>query len=263
MAHARINAVAGAKWDDFAVRAGSVAILAPLALLALWLGGAAWVLLILVALAGLGDEWARLAGLRRFTPGWAVLAVGLAAAPILGISLGWVVGVLALALLAAFELRSGWFAACGVPYAGIAGLSLIWLRWQPQGLMITAFLVVVIWATDIGAYVVGRVLGGVRLAPRISPGKTVSGSLGGLLFGGAAGVLLAGTWRVLPAALLLSLCAQGGDLLESAVKRKLGVKDSGRTIPGHGGLFDRLDGFLVATPVAVLLVLGVAGIMPV
>jgi phosphatidate cytidylyltransferase len=121
------------------------------------------------------------------------------------------------------------------------------------------FLVAVIWATDIGAYLAGRLLGGAKLAPRISPGKTWSGSLGGLVLAMLAGPLLAGgsgfSLRALAAALLLSLCAQAGDLLESAIKRKLGVKDSGRTIPGHGGLFDRLDGFLAAAPVAVILAL--------
>jgi phosphatidate cytidylyltransferase len=159
----------------------------------------------------------------------------------------------------------------GIPYIGIGGFSLLWLRLQPaEGLSATLFLVAVIWSTDIGAYLAGRFIGGAKLAPRISPGKTWSGSLGGLVIGGIVGALMAhfADWGIalaaLFAALLLSLCAQAGDLLESAIKRKLGVKDSGRTIPGHGGLFDRLDGFLAAAPVAVILaVLMHHGVMPI
>jgi phosphatidate cytidylyltransferase len=129
------------------------------------------------------------------------------------------------------------------------------------------FLVVVVWATDVGAYLVGRVIGGVKLAPKISPGKTWSGSAGGLLIGAFTGALMTrgihgiDWWAVIPAG-LLSFFAQAGDLLESAVKRRLGVKDSGATIPGHGGLFDRLDGFLAAAPLAALLALYAQGGLP-
>ncbi len=152
----------------------------------------------------------------------------------------------------------GRFAAAGVPYAGLGGICLVWLRHRPEaGLIDTGFLILVIWGTDIGAYLVGRLLGGAKLAPRISPGKTWSGAAGGLVLGAACGAGLAAVTRDAPghafvAGLLLSFVAQAGDLLESAIKRKLGVKDSGRTIPGHGGLFDRLDGFLTAAPLAVL-----------
>jgi len=174
--------------------------------------------------------------------------------------------ILAMAAIAAFFF--GPFAAAGIPYAGIGGISLLWLRLQPDcGLTDTLFLVAVIWSTDIGAYVVGRIVGGPKMAPRISPGKTWSGAAGGFCAAGLAGALLAGSLHgldpaALPAAFALSIFAQAGDLLESAIKRKLGVKDSGRTIPGHGGLFDRLDGFLAAAPVAAILALGVHGGLP-
>jgi phosphatidate cytidylyltransferase len=247
------------RWSDFGVRLASAAILAPLVLLALWRGGAAWQALVLVGMIGLAAEWTRLAGLQRSN---IALFVALLTAWLLVLGLGWVAGLAALALFTLVTgWRFGWFAAAGIPYIGVGGFSLLWLRFQPvDGLHHSIFLVVVVWGTDIGAYLAGRVFGGAKLAPRISPGKTWSGSAGGLLTGGLAGAALAagGHGIVLPAllaALLLSVCAQAGDLLESAIKRKLGVKDSGRTIPGHGGLFDRLDGFLAAAPVAAVLVL--------
>lgn len=252
----------GGKWSDFGIRLASTAILAPIALIALWRGGLAWQALVLLGMLGLASEWTRLAGLTR---GNIVLYVGVFVCWLLAALLGWTACLAALAL---FTLVTAWrfgsFAALGLPYIGIGGFSLLWLRLGPaDGLQATLFLVVVIWSTDIGAYLAGRLFGGAKLAPRISPGKTWSGSLGGLLIGGLAGaglmVYLNGAAGVavaaLRAALLLSLFAQAGDLLESAIKRKLGVKDSGRTIPGHGGLFDRLDGFLAAAPVAVILAL--------
>jgi phosphatidate cytidylyltransferase len=249
----------GGKWSDFGVRLVSAIILAPIALGALWRGGVAWQMLVAVAMVGLAGEWTRLAGLRRSN---IVLFAAIIVSLVLAMLLGWVAGGLALLLFTLVTAwRFGWFAGVGIPYIGIGGFSLLWLRLQPVGgLHDTLFLVAVIWATDIGAYLAGRLLGGAKLAPRISPGKTWSGSVGGLVIAGVAGMLLASRWHgvsllALGAALLLSLCAQAGDLLESAIKRKLGVKDSGRTIPGHGGLFDRLDGFLAAAPVAVILAL--------
>ncbi|OYV44516.1 MAG: hypothetical protein B7Z75_02545 [Acidocella sp. 20-57-95] len=257
------------RWSDFWVRLASAAVLGPLALLALWHGGSAWAFLIAVALFGLGTEWARLAGLPRFTGRAMLLPCGLLAVEMVALTGGFQAGFVALLVLALIAWRlDGRFAAVGVPYAGIGGLSLLWLRLQPMhGLQDTLFLVVVIWSTDVGAYLVGRVIGGARLAPRISPGKTWSGSIGGLLIGGVAGAMLAGgpnaiDWWALGPACGLSIFGQAGDLLESAVKRHLGVKDSGHTIPGHGGLFDRVDGFLAAAPLAALLALLLHGGVP-
>jgi phosphatidate cytidylyltransferase len=128
------------------------------------------------------------------------------------------------------------------------------MRNAPAGFRNVLFLVFVVWGTDIGAYLIGRLIGGPRLAPRISPGKTWSGALGGLaaaaLAGAGAGYEHPFAAAVL--ALLLSVIAQAGDLLESALKRHFGVKDSGTLIPGHGGLLDRLDGVLTAAPAALL-----------
>jgi phosphatidate cytidylyltransferase len=124
------------------------------------------------------------------------------------------------------------------------------------------FLLLIVWAGDIGAYLVGRWVGGPRLAPRISPGKTWSGAIGGLAAAVAVGLIAAHllwqpttVWPAAAIASVLGVVAQAGDLLESFVKRRLAVKDSGHLIPGHGGLFDRLDGVLAAAPAAALLAL--------
>jgi phosphatidate cytidylyltransferase len=150
----------------------------------------------------------------------------------------------------------------GAAYLASPGLALIWLRGLPQvGLQVVIWLLAVVWATDIVAYLVGRAVGGPRLAPHISPGKTWSGLCGGVVAAALAGTVTAGVTgseRLLHAAGLgglLAIVAQIGDLIESALKRRAGVKDSGSLIPGHGGVLDRLDGLMLAAPVLALLAL--------
>ena len=144
--------------------------------------------------------------------------------------------------------------AGGFVYALVPAVALLWLRERDlQGLDLLLWVFIVTWATDIGAYFVGRAFGKKKLAPSISPNKTVAGLYGGI----AAATLLAGAWVYLrdlnPALYILApvfaAAAQGGDLFESWLKRRAGVKDSGHWLPGHGGLLDRLDGLV---PVAVL-----------
>jgi phosphatidate cytidylyltransferase len=154
--------------------------------------------------------------------------------------------------------------ACGALYIGIPIVALLWLRNDPAYGMVTVFwLLAVVWATDTGALFVGRAVGGPKLAPSISPNKTWSGFFGGI----AAAIvvsMVAALWYgapvapVLLAGAVLSIVSQLGDLLESRVKRYLNVKDSGGIIPGHGGLFDRVDGLLAAAP-ALAIVYVVAG----
>ena len=249
------------RWSDFRTRAASALVLGPVALFCVLYGGFAWAALLLAAMAGLGWEWGTLARLERpYLTGVALALVW--AAEVFGGPAAGLSAMLIMWLGVSFSF--GRFAGYCVPYAGLCGIALIWLRQRPTGLEDTIFLVLVVWATDIGAYLAGRLLGGPKLAPRISPGKTWAGSIGGLLIAAVCGALLAWVMQsslltAFAAGAVLSLCAQAGDLLESAIKRKLGVKDSGRTIPGHGGLFDRLDGFLAAAPVAAVLALCVQG----
>ena len=210
------------RWADLSTRVLSAIVLGPVALICVWVGGIAFAVIVAAAMAGLVVEWLVLC--RR--SGWAPLR------PV------------------------------GLAYIGLAGAALLWLRHDPgAGRADVVFLLLVVWAGDIGAYLIGRWIGGPRLAPHISPGKTWSGALGGLLAAVATGLLAAhvlsdaATWRAVVIAAALGVVAQAGDLLESFVKRRLEVKDSGQLIPGHGGLFDRLDGVLAAAPVAALLAL--------
>jgi len=246
-------------------------VLAPLGLGCLWFGGAAWLALVAVAAGGLAVEWVHLCGRRVLAPaGIAVpLAVLVAGGTAAVIAPGLALLVLAMASVLVWLLALGFGAsaplrlAAGVLYVGPAAIALVWLRADPSaGLANTLFLLLIVWASDIGAYAAGRLFGGKLLAPAISPAKTWSGAAGGLLAAVLTGLLLA--WSLLgppvgvrPALVAagLGVVAQVGDLLESAIKRRFGVKDSSRLIPGHGGLLDRLDGVLTAAPVAALLAL--------
>ena len=210
------------RWADLSKRVLSALVLAPIALVCVWVGGAAFTVIVAAVMLGLAVEWL---GLCR---------------------------------------RSGCAPLCpaGLAYVAVAGAAMLWLRDDPvAGRADVLFLLLVVWAGDIGAYLIGRWIGGPRLAPHISPGKTWSGAVGGLLAAVAAGLVAAhvlsdaATWRVVVIAAALGIVAQAGDLLESFVKRRLAVKDSGHLIPGHGGLFDRLDGVLAAAPVAAVLAL--------
>ena len=155
------------------------------------------------------------------------------------------------------RIARGWGAAWylgGFVYALVPALALLWVRERDvHGLDLLLWVFIVTWSTDIGAYFVGRRFGRRKLAPTISPGKTVEGLYGGI----AAATLLAGAWALatrlgvalLALAPVLAIAAQAGDLFESGMKRRAGVKDSGSWLPGHGGILDRLDGLV---PVAVL-----------
>jgi phosphatidate cytidylyltransferase len=153
-----------------------------------------------------------------------------------------------------------------VPYAGAMALAPIVLRSDAEfGFLAMIFVFAVVWVTDIAAYFVGRAVGGPKLAPRLSPNKTWSGSIGGVAGAVLAAVLVVHFGGVggMPAAIVvaiaLSSVAQIGDLAESAIKRRFGVKDASSLIPGHGGLMDRLDGFVAAAVLACLVGLAHGG----
>ena len=149
--------------------------------------------------------------------------------------------------------------AGGVVYCGLPVLALVVLRREEAGLVLALWTLALVWATDIGGYFAGRTIGGPKLAPRISPSKTWAGLIGGVALATALGAVLhvhAGLpFRLAAATPLLAALAQLGDLFESILKRRAGVKDSGHLLPGHGGILDRLDGLVPVAPVAALLVL--------
>lgn len=157
----------------------------------------------------------------------------------------------------------------GVLYCTLPLVLLLEVRYAAQGGWLICFLLLTIWATDVGAFFVGRRWGCRKLAPHISPGKTYAGFWGGMVLasvvGGGLAYSISLPYGWLEATLLgavLSVVGQVGDLAESLIKREAGVKDSGQLIPGHGGLLDRLDSLLFATPVYYLL-LWSAGLIPV
>jgi phosphatidate cytidylyltransferase len=254
-----------------ALRVLSAVAMIPVTLGLVVLGGWPFACLVALAVVLMAIEWRQLT-LACFNG----VGGGLAAASAAGLGLVVVVltatGLPAEALLAllagavgaglvAWRLRAPpvWI-GLGAAYLAIPALALIWLRGLPQfGLQIVVWLLVVVRTTDILAYLVGRSVGGPRLAPSISPGKTWSGLCGGVLAAALAGAVtagLTGSERLLQAAGLgglLAIVAQIGDLIESMLKRRAGIKDSGSLIPGHGGVLDRLDGLILAAPVLALL----------
>jgi phosphatidate cytidylyltransferase len=258
---------------NFWQRVASAAVLVPAALASTKICGMLFHVVCAIAAAAILWEWTSLvlrsADAKILAPGLIALlaATGLAGASEPGAAVAMIAvgAVLAGGFIAASPSRdSGPTAAAwaggGVVYAGVALLSPVLLRNDAAlGLSALLFLFAIVWATDVLAYLVGRAVGGPLLWPRLSPNKTWSGAFGGLFGGVAAGILVAyASAGIKPAvagilALVLSIVAQSGDLFESAVKRRFGAKDAGHLIPGHGGVMDRLDGFLVAALVAVLI----------
>ncbi len=262
------KALQSARWGDLRLRILSAAILGPLALACIWYGGLAFASLVAVISAGMAFEWLQLCE-KRVRPGAALAFAALPAAVVLT-ALGGAGGALLLlaAATVALAVQSHGIAldrpiAFGIPYLGIGSVALVWLRQIPAtGRSDVIVLLLLVWASDIGAYLLGRAIGGPKLAPSISPGKTWSGAIGGLGAAVALGFIASATLshglsplRAVGFAALISVVSQAGDLFESQLKRHFGVKDSGWLVPGHGGLLDRLDALLFAAPVAGVLAL--------
>jgi phosphatidate cytidylyltransferase len=256
----------------FRLRVISALALVPVALGVVVAGG--WVYAAFVGLLAvlMALEWRRLSE-ARFGASYGrlagALALGVALAATILAALGRpreAVACIALGLalglaLARTRAAASLWAGIGVALVALPAVALVWLRSIPEvGLDLVLWLLIVVWSTDTAAYLVGRSVGGPRLAPSISPGKTWSGLGGGLIGASLASVITAwalGYERLVHFAgsgAAFAVLAQLGDLAESALKRRAGVKDSGSLIPGHGGVLDRVDGLLITAPVLALLV---------
>ncbi len=277
MTNIRVSGALNAKTKrnvrELAIRIASAIVLIPAVLLITIHGGWAFLLMLSVGIALLSIEWGLMVAppLAARVTGTVTLA---ALAPVFTAYLGY--PVLGLAVLAfgiacaglyARHLKLPWLdTAYGVLYIGWPALVLIWMYLGQQGVYWVFFTFLIAWASDSAAYVVGKVVGGPKLWRKYSPNKTWAGFVGGII----AGMLVAGTLSEylfskpiigLLVGLMASLATMGGDLWESMLKRRYGIKDSGQLIPGHGGLMDRVDGLMFAIVavgfVHLLFVLGV------
>jgi phosphatidate cytidylyltransferase len=244
------------------VRVAAALVLAPLAIAAAYAGGWLWAGLVTLAAIGLYVEWLTVVGARA--PGAVVAGVvALAiAGPLLAkgrmdaLLLVLVVGLAGVMLVSPAQRL---WSAAGFAYAAAAEVASVLVRIdRADGFVALMLVLLVVWVTDIGGYVAGRGIGGPKLWPKVSPGKTWAGAIGGFVASlmVAAGFVAFGLGKTAPVLVLgavLSIASQLGDLFESAVKRRFGVKDSSHIIPGHGGLLDRLDGFIAAIVMAAIL----------
>lgn len=261
----------------------SALVLAPMALAAVFFGSPALEIVMSLAVVAMAWEWARLCnqgeGIAR------VILLVLATLAVLEAGIfgfyWWSVGAAAVGTVLTFAfllVRRYWgrryphkkalvgrvgegaafWTSMGVVWIAAPSLAFLWLRDLPETGQHTAiWIIAVVWATDTGAFFAGRSLGGPKLAPKISPNKTWSGLIGGMLAAMLVGWIasylgegLVHAGRMVIASACLAILAQIGDLGESWIKRRFGAKDSGRLIPGHGGMLDRLDGFLAAAAAA-------------
>jgi len=255
--------------SELRLRIVSGIVLAAITLGATWVGGTVFQLLAVAIAMLVYYEWSTITRLaeRDFQGnafGWLTQAV-IAALILFGgadVTLVVLAAFVVAAALWVFFQGGSWWLPGGIVYAGLTGISLSAIRGDSDiGLIAMIFIFAVVWATDILAYFTGRAIGGPKLAPRISPGKTWSGAIGGTVSGVIAGVAVFMTHfslddlRIPLLALALSVSSQVGDLFESYIKRRFGVKDSSKLIPGHGGVMDRVDGLVFACFAALLIAL--------
>jgi len=245
------------------LRIATALVLAPLGIALAYAGGWWWAALVTLAAIGLFVEWLSVVGALQERR---VMATGIAALATSGLCLALTridaslvllaLGLVAVALLSVGSRR---WSTSGFVYAAAAQLASIVVRLDPsQGLAALVLVLLVVWGSDIGGYFAGRGIGGPKLWPRVSPNKTWAGAIGGFVTSllVALGFSLLGFGKAVPLLILsaiLSIAAQFGDLFESAVKRHFGVKDSSHIIPGHGGILDRLDGFVAAIVLAAII----------
>lgn len=254
-----------AKGSDLQKRVVAGLAMIGIALGALWLGGIAFWLLAVVGALVMMHEWGgldhaaaretRLAQFALSVPLAVMAPASLTIVPHDFFSLGLIGGAAFFVAIVSRRARL----AMGVVYCGLPVLALVFLRRQHEGLVFTLWALALVWACDIGAYFAGRTIGGPKLAPAISPNKTWAGLLGGVAAASLFGMFMHWRfglpWRMTLATPALAVLSQAGDLYESWLKRRAGVKDSGALIPGHGGVMDRLDGLVPVAPVAAFVVI--------
>ncbi len=264
------NIRTGSNWSDLSQRLVSALVLATIVLAITWSGPIPFALLITLGSVILCWEWAKMVRKTDFDE---LLVIHIIAVLV---SCGLVaMGEYTVALLVLLIGPAGKFAMAedreakslgisllGVPYIGLPVIAMIWLRSDADyGFAAILYLFITVWTVDIFAYIAGRSLGGPKFAPRISPKKTWSGFIGGVSAGAVAGLafgyFLGDTSLVKIAfiSLLIGVISQLGDLFESVFKRHFNVKDASNLIPGHGGLFDRVDGLMFGALAAALLAL--------
>jgi phosphatidate cytidylyltransferase len=242
------------------LRVVSSAALAPVAVATAYFGGWVFIAFWTIAALAIWWEWVHLVypsdHRGPFITGACALALAAALAGADHSQIALFITALGAIAVTVLSSRDPAWIAGGVVYAGALLLASVYLREEtPAGFVAIVFLFAVVWSADVAGYFAGRAFGGPKLAPSISPKKTWSGAIGGLFASIAAALAMAqviGSNEFLRAALLggmLSVAAQAGDLFESRIKRRFDVKDSGGLIPGHGGVMDRLDGYLAAAVV--------------
>lgn len=254
------------EFSELTLRVLSAAVILPVAFAAIWFEGWYFGGLVLSIAAAMAWELSHLcragAALRWIAVTSLLLVAGLSFAGYMGEGFACAVAgmIVTIAVSRISAVSSPYLMSFGIAYISLALLSLVWLRFaEIAGIATFCWMVAVVVATDIGAYFGGRGIGGPKLAPRVSPAKTWSGLCGGVVCAALAGTLILAAvgggdyiWIVLTSG-ALAVVAQFGDLVESGVKRHVGVKDSGNLIPGHGGVLDRLDGFLTVAPATALM----------
>lgn len=254
---------AGTPMRDLGLRVASGAALALVVLGALWAGVLPFAIVVGIVGVVVAWEWGRIVRSSGMDAILIIQTMAVAAGALLsawslaGMGLILVLVAAIISALLAFGER-GHMAALGALYAGLPAVALVWFHHAALGFVAVLFLLLAVWATDTGAYFAGRLIGGPKLLPRISPNKTWSGLAGGIIAGSLVGLVLAlarselSLPHMMIAGALLGVVSQAGDLLESALKREYGVKDASALIPGHGGFMDRIDGLVAAVVAAAI-----------
>ncbi|MBQ8436141.1 MAG: phosphatidate cytidylyltransferase [Alphaproteobacteria bacterium] len=246
------------KMSSLMLRILSSLVMVPLVLVAIYMGDPFLNLLMLVVGSMCCWEWTTMVENKNPALYAVIYAVAMVHSLLLPLSLLWVIIVVACAIVMAYKARKEkhpLLLLLGVVYIPLGMGTLMWV-YDAVGAIMTLWLILAVWSVDIGGYMFGSLIGGPKLAPKISPKKTWAGLIGGVLLAsivcGGFVYLMGANKNILilftSVAAALAVIAQIGDLCESAIKRYLGIKDSSNLIPGHGGIFDRIDGLVFATP---------------